>query len=310
MSLNPSKKELLEKIQKLEEQISLLKYTGSLDNLGYLIDAFKHNTMIPGKMFQMILDHIPQRIFWKDTEFKYLGCNKLFALDAGLKHPEEIVGKNDFELSWKETANLYRKDDKQVIKSKKPKLRYRETITLPDGVVMWVETNKLPMLNTEGEVIGILGTYEDITERTNAEKKIQKQSEEIQEKNLVLKKHIQELKEATTDLIQSQKKLNKAQEISLSGSWSYNQKTKELQWSDQAYRLFGYNPGELVINESIFLSLIHPEDQDVFLSALKQTLEKSVPFDMELRIINANGKMLYACCRRNHKRQPDKFQFL
>ena len=67
MSLNPSKKELLEKIQKLEEQISLLKYTGSLDNLGYLIDAFKHNTMIPGKMFQMILDHIPQRIFWKDT---------------------------------------------------------------------------------------------------------------------------------------------------------------------------------------------------------------------------------------------------
>jgi len=69
MSLKPSKKELLEKIQKLEEQISLLKYTGSLDNLGYLIDGFENNTMIPGKMFQMILDHIPQRIFWKNTEF-------------------------------------------------------------------------------------------------------------------------------------------------------------------------------------------------------------------------------------------------
>ncbi|MCK5463604.1 MAG: PAS domain-containing protein, partial [Bacteroidales bacterium] len=174
MSLNPSKKELLEKIQKLEEQISLLKYTGSLDNLGYLIDAFKHNTMIPGKMFQMILDHIPQRIFWKDIEFKYLGCNKMFAQDSGLKNPADIVGKSDFELSWKELATHYRKDDKQVLRSKKPKLRYRETITVPGGKVMWVETNKLPMLNTEGEVIGILGTYEDITERKNAEQKIQK----------------------------------------------------------------------------------------------------------------------------------------
>jgi two-component system CheB/CheR fusion protein len=293
MSLNPSKKELLEKIQKLEEQISLLQYTGSLDNLGYLIDAFKHNTMIPGKMFQMILDHIPQRIFWKDTEFKYLGCNKMFAQDSGLKDPSEIVGMSDFELSWKELATLYRKHDKHVLKSKKPKLRYRETLTVSGGREMWVETNKLPMLNTEGEVIGILGTYEDITERTNAEQKIQTQSEEIQEKNLVLKKHIQELKEATTDLIQSQKKLNKAQEISLSGSWSYNQKTKELEWSDQAYRLFGYDPGELILTESTFLSLIHPEDKDEFLSALKLTMEKSVPFDMELRIINANGKMMY-----------------
>ena len=156
MSLNPSKKELLEKIQKLEEQISLLKYTGSLDNLGYLIDAFKHNTMIPGKMFQMILDHIPQRIFWKDTEFKYLGCNKLFAIDAGLKDPSEIVGKDDFELSWQDSASLYRKDDKQVMRSKNPKLRYRESVKVPGGKVMWVETNKLPMLNTEGKVIGIL----------------------------------------------------------------------------------------------------------------------------------------------------------
>ena len=293
MSINPSKKELLEKIQKLEEQISLLKYTGSLDNLGYLIDAFKHNTMIPGKMFQMILDHIPQRIFWKDTELKYIGCNKLFALDAGLEDSLEIVGKNDFELSWRESASLYIKDDKQVLKSKKPKISYQETIKIPNGQLMWVETNKLPMLNTQGEVIGILGTYEDITERKKAEQKIHKQSEEIREKNLVLEKHIQELKKATTDLIQSQIKLNKAQEISLSGSWSYNQNTKELEWSDQAYRLFGYNPGELVITESKFLSLIHPEDKALFLTSLKQTFENKVPFDVEMRIIDTDGKMMY-----------------
>jgi two-component system CheB/CheR fusion protein len=293
MSLNPSKKELLEKIQKLEEQINLLKYTGSLDNLGYLIDAFKHNAMIPGKMFQMILDHIPQRIFWKDTELKYLGCNKLFALDAGLEDPADIVGKSDYELSWKDSAASYRKDDRQVLKTKKAKLRYEETIPDPKGNVSWVETNKMPMFNTEGEAIGILGTYEDITERKNAEQKIQGQSEEIQEKNLVLQKHIKELKEATTDLIQSQKKLNKAQEISLSGSWSYNLQTRELEWSDQAYRLFGYSPGELVITEEIFLSLIHPEDKEDFLSALQLTLEKKVPFDVEARIINANGKMMY-----------------
>ena len=56
------------------------------------------------QMLQSILDAIPQRVFWKDRNILYLGCNQAFAIDAGLKDPAEIIGKTDYELAWSETA--------------------------------------------------------------------------------------------------------------------------------------------------------------------------------------------------------------
>ena len=69
------------------------------------------------QMLQSILDTIPQRVFWKDSNTSFLGCNKAFAIDAGLKDPAEIIGKNDHDLAWRETAELYRADDKLVMES-------------------------------------------------------------------------------------------------------------------------------------------------------------------------------------------------
>ena len=78
-------------------------------------------------MLQTILDTIPQRVFWKDRDISYLGCNQAFAVDAGLKDPAEIVGKNDYELAWKETAELYRADDKSVMERRGAPARLRGT---------------------------------------------------------------------------------------------------------------------------------------------------------------------------------------
>src|SRR3989304_4191995 len=63
------------------------------------------------QMLQLVLDTIPQRVFWKDRNFSYLGCNRHFAEDAGLEDPSALLGKNDFELQWKDVAHLYRADD-------------------------------------------------------------------------------------------------------------------------------------------------------------------------------------------------------
>lgn len=60
------------------------------------------------QMLQLVLDTIPQRVFWKDRNFSYLGCNRPFAEDAGLDNPSEIVGKDDFELGWKDVAHWNR----------------------------------------------------------------------------------------------------------------------------------------------------------------------------------------------------------
>ncbi|MBM4159825.1 MAG: PAS domain S-box protein [Ignavibacteria bacterium] len=129
------------------------------------------------QMLEFVLDHIPQRIFWKDRDFRYLGCNKPFALDAGLTDPCQILGKHDFELSWRGTAELYRGDDRLVMETDTPKLGFEEPQSRPNGETLWLRTSKVPLHDEDGNVIGVLGTYEDITERKRMEERLAKLNE-------------------------------------------------------------------------------------------------------------------------------------
>lgn len=115
------------------------------------------------QMLRMILDTTPQRIFWKDRNSVYLGCNRAFAEDCGLPGPEAIVGRTDFDLVWRAHAEQYRADDQEVMATGQPKLDYEEPQTRPDGSVAWLRTNKVPIRDARGEIIGVLGTYEDVT---------------------------------------------------------------------------------------------------------------------------------------------------
>ena len=141
--------------------------TAPLSNL-IAIQALHESQM----MLQSVLDSIPVRVFWKDTESLYLGCNRLFAMDAGLESPGQIIGKSDFDLAWREQAELYRLDDRNVIQAGQPKLNYEEPQTSPEGASLWLRTSKVPLTDLSGTVVGVMGTYEDITDRKNAEEKL------------------------------------------------------------------------------------------------------------------------------------------
>ena len=124
--------------------------------------------------FVTLLDQIPYFIFWKNKESVFLGCNQRFAKIAGLNSPEEIIGKTDYDLPWsKQESDLYRADDQQVIKSKIPKLNIEEPQTLPDGSHIVLLTSKVPLIDKNGEAVGILGIYNDITERKQMELELQ-----------------------------------------------------------------------------------------------------------------------------------------
>jgi PAS domain-containing protein len=69
------------------------------------------------QLLQIVIDSIPQRVFWKDRNSVYLGCNRSFAGDAGMDDPALLVGRNDFELAWKATVHLYVADDRLVMES-------------------------------------------------------------------------------------------------------------------------------------------------------------------------------------------------
>ncbi|MDA3971832.1 MAG: PAS domain S-box protein [Desulfobulbaceae bacterium] len=115
------------------------------------------------QMLRIVLNAIPVRVFWKDRELNYLGCNKQFALDAGFESPAALIGKDDFQMGWREQAELYRADDDNVIKSDIPQLNYEEPQTTPAGGRIWLRTSKIPLKNINDEIIGVLGAYEDIT---------------------------------------------------------------------------------------------------------------------------------------------------
>jgi PAS domain S-box-containing protein len=132
-----------------------------------------------GRMFlEKILNVIPQTIFWKDQESVYQGCNELFAKRAGLLSAAQIVGKTDFDLPWlHEEAVSYRADDRTVLESGEPKLHFIETQVQADGRQIWVDTSKLPIVDGEGRIYGVLGVYDDITERRLAEKRLDEELE-------------------------------------------------------------------------------------------------------------------------------------
>jgi PAS domain S-box-containing protein len=126
------------------------------------------------KLLQLVIDTIPARIFWKDNDLTYIGCNHLFARDAGFQRPEELIGLDDYDMPWQEQAELYRKDDFQVIVSGNPKLNYEEPQTTTDGKHLWLSTSKVPLRDTNDAIVGLLGTYEDISHRKQTEEKLLK----------------------------------------------------------------------------------------------------------------------------------------
>ena len=133
-------------------------------------------------MLQLVMDSIPVAIFWKDKNLIYIGCNTLFANNAGLKEPKDIIGKSDYDLGWKNThAESLRELDERVLKENKGFYHDTLQIELASGNVIWADVNRLPLHDIEGSVVGILGTYDDITERKNTEDELKKYREHLEE---------------------------------------------------------------------------------------------------------------------------------
>jgi PAS domain S-box-containing protein len=125
-----------------------------------------------------VIDTVPLGVFWKDHDLRYLGCNIAFAKDAGMTHPRDLIGKDDYQMGWAAQAQRYRADDRAIMASGIAKLSFDEPQTTTDGQTRWIRTSKVPLRNQAGEVFGILGVYEDIADRKQAEEAL-RMSEEL-----------------------------------------------------------------------------------------------------------------------------------
>jgi PAS domain S-box-containing protein len=121
-------------------------------------------------MFQLVMDNIPISIFWKDRNSAYLGCNRLFASDVGQETTEALIGKNDYDNpSSKEQSDFFIQCDRRVMESDVAEYHIIEPQLRSDGKQAWLDTNKIPLHDAGGKVIGVLGMYEDITGRITIE---------------------------------------------------------------------------------------------------------------------------------------------
>ncbi len=144
------------------------------------INAMLSNLSEAQETLQTIIDNLPRAVFWKDRDLKIQGCNRIFAGVAGMKSHKEMIGKSDFEMPWKEHADAYRADDLAVMQSKQARIDQEERVINSDGVESWVSTSKVPVFNKNGEVVAVLGMFEDITERKRREQDVKAKLEELE----------------------------------------------------------------------------------------------------------------------------------
>ncbi|MBN2304593.1 MAG: PAS domain S-box protein [Anaerolineae bacterium] len=121
------------------------------------------------QMLQQVIDHLPLSIFWKDTTLTYLGCNQHFANRTNLKNPGDIVGKTDYDLTLHDQTDAYRAEDRRVIDTGCSLLNMERERARDSEAPYWTRTSKVPLRDESGQIFGVLGVSEDITERKLAE---------------------------------------------------------------------------------------------------------------------------------------------
>jgi diguanylate cyclase (GGDEF)-like protein/PAS domain S-box-containing protein len=146
-------------------------------------NELKESLIQSRKFLLTVIDAVPSRIFWKDRESNYLGCNQTFAQDVGLQDPIDIYGKSDFEVWPKKYADKFRQDDKTVMSSGEDLLFYEEESVNEKGDKEWVLKSKVPLKNDQGEVVGLLGIYDVITEKKLAQLKLETTKRKLVETN-------------------------------------------------------------------------------------------------------------------------------
>lgn len=119
--------------------------------------------------YKVMFEHLPQRIFYKNKNLRYLSCNNNYARDLEIT-PDEIVGKTDYDFYPKKLADKYRADDRSIIESGKAKELEEKYIL--QGQEIFVHTIKTPVKNKNGD-IGVLGVFWDVTEHKQIEKSLE-----------------------------------------------------------------------------------------------------------------------------------------
>ena len=212
-----------------------------------------------------ILENCPSMVFLKDLQGHYLYANPVF--EAISHRPSaEVVGKTDVELFPLEQAAAFRANDLKVLEACVP-MEFEEVALHDEGPHTSIVT-KFPLFNTQGEMTAICGIVTDITDRKRAEEEIKKRGQQLAE----------------------------AQQIAHVGSWEWDVSKNVVAWSDELYRIYGFEPQAFSVTYEAFLERVHPDDRERTMQAVEAAYRTQQPFSFYERIVRPDGevRMLYS----------------
>ncbi|WNZ24046.1 PAS domain S-box protein [Leptolyngbya sp. NK1-12] len=259
------------------------------------------------QLLQLVMDNIPQLIFWKDHNSVYLGCNQSFAVAAGVSSPQDVVGKTDYDLPWKpQETEWFRQCDRRVMESDRAELGIVEPILQADGEQAWMETNKVPLHDSAGNVVGVLGTAEDITHRVQAEltlkqlneeleRRVEERTTELRQAIAQLEYEIKERREAEAALRQSEKRFQKLTasapgliyqfQLDPDGSYTFPY------LSSGCHDIYEIEPVAAQCDPSLLIDSVHEDDRQIFFDSVSQSAATLQTWEWQGRIITASGQL-------------------
>ncbi len=148
-------------------------------------------------LLRAFLEHVPDGVYFKDRESRFVRVSRSLSLRFGLSDPVEAINKTDFDMFSEEHARQAFADEQDILRTGRPILEAEEKETWPDGRETWVLTTKLPLVDEGGNIIGTMGISRDITERKRVESELQQYRVRLEE---LVKERTAELLKANTEL--------------------------------------------------------------------------------------------------------------
>lgn len=137
----------------------------------------EHTLSEERNLLRTLIDNLPDHIYIKNPDSRFITCNTATARFMGAGTPENLVGKSDFDYYPQEVADVFFQEEQRIIRTEQPVIGHEVNRTDAEGRSCWISTNKVPLRNSEGEVTGIVGIGHDVTARRETEEALRESEE-------------------------------------------------------------------------------------------------------------------------------------
>jgi PAS domain S-box-containing protein len=214
-------------------------------------------------LFTELANTIPDHIFFKDRQSRFIRINRAAALGFGLGDAADAIGKTDFDIFSEDQARKYQSDEQRIMETGEPMIGVEEKGTWPDGHVTWSSSTKMSLRDAQGRITGLVGINRDITEQKNA-------------------------KEA---LRRSEAEFRAAFENAPIGIALVDPDGRPIRCNLVLQKLLGYSESEL--RRMAFPEFTHPDDVQADLALYRELLEgKRESYQLEKRFVRKGGEVI------------------